>query len=232
MNARTVKPSYKLRATDEIEVELTPPPSTAFRPGEYSARYHLRRRRSDRREQACGYGGPPGRRRPVRHPGQRPRLSFSTTVHTQGGDARPGIVHRLDKDTSGLLVVAKNEETHESLADQFRAREVFKSYAGSGPRRRPSGAWHRRSAAGPRPTASHAHGSGAWRPAGIVHLSCAPADSNVLRYSTWKSRPAARIRFSVHLAWLKHPVVADEAYGEGRDNSVQRRRSCGRQSAS
>src|SRR5207253_8129879 len=41
---------------------------------------------------------------------------------------RPGIVHRLDKDTSGLIVVAKTEEAHEKLAEQFRAREVFKSY--------------------------------------------------------------------------------------------------------
>ena len=44
------------------------------------------------------------------------------------GSIRPGIVHRLDKDTSGLLVVAKTESGHENLADQFRAREVFKSY--------------------------------------------------------------------------------------------------------
>src|SRR6185503_19268133 len=45
-----------------------------------------------------------------------------------GGVARPGIVHRLDKDTSGCLVVAKNDETHVALASQFASRKVKKVY--------------------------------------------------------------------------------------------------------
>ena len=45
-----------------------------------------------------------------------------------GGVARPGIVHRLDKETSGCLVVAKNDETHLALSEQFAAREVKKIY--------------------------------------------------------------------------------------------------------
>ena len=45
-----------------------------------------------------------------------------------GGVARPGIVHRLDKDTSGCLVVAKNDETHVKLSEQFAGRDVTKIY--------------------------------------------------------------------------------------------------------
>jgi 23S rRNA pseudouridine1911/1915/1917 synthase len=45
-----------------------------------------------------------------------------------GGEERPGIVHRLDKETSGLLVVAKNERAHRWLQDQFRSRAVEKTY--------------------------------------------------------------------------------------------------------
>ena len=45
-----------------------------------------------------------------------------------GGVARPGIVHRLDKETSGCLVVAKNDETHVALASQFASRKVEKVY--------------------------------------------------------------------------------------------------------
>jgi 23S rRNA pseudouridine1911/1915/1917 synthase len=45
-----------------------------------------------------------------------------------GGVARPGIVHRLDKDTSGCLVVAKNDATHMKLAEQFAGRDVTKIY--------------------------------------------------------------------------------------------------------
>src|SRR5579863_10213688 len=45
-----------------------------------------------------------------------------------GGEMRPGIVHRLDKETSGLIVVAKNDESHRKLAEQFAEREVKKKY--------------------------------------------------------------------------------------------------------
>ena len=45
-----------------------------------------------------------------------------------GGELRPGIVHRLDKETSGLIVVAKNDESHRRLAAQFAARQVKKTY--------------------------------------------------------------------------------------------------------
>lgn len=45
-----------------------------------------------------------------------------------GGELRPGIVHRLDKDTSGLIIVAKNEKAHRWLQDQFRLRKVEKTY--------------------------------------------------------------------------------------------------------
>jgi 23S rRNA pseudouridine1911/1915/1917 synthase len=45
-----------------------------------------------------------------------------------GGELRPGIVHRLDKETSGLIVVAKNDEAHRKLGAQFAAREVKKKY--------------------------------------------------------------------------------------------------------
>jgi 23S rRNA pseudouridine1911/1915/1917 synthase len=45
-----------------------------------------------------------------------------------GGELRPGIVHRLDKETSGLIVVAKNDVAHRKLAEQFSSRKVHKKY--------------------------------------------------------------------------------------------------------
>jgi len=50
------------------------------------------------------------------------------TLSTVGGELRPGIVHRLDRATSGLMVVAKNDESHRRLAKQFSGREVHKTY--------------------------------------------------------------------------------------------------------
>ena len=76
---------------------------------------------------------PPGL---VMHPS--PGHSTGTLVHGLlhhcrdlsgiGGVSRPGIVHRLDKDTSGLLVVAKSDRVHNALAGQFKAGEVIKKY--------------------------------------------------------------------------------------------------------
>ena len=53
---------------------------------------------------------------------------ISNTLSGVGGELRPGIVHRLDRATSGLMVVAKNDESHRRLAKQFSAREVHKTY--------------------------------------------------------------------------------------------------------
>src|SRR6202789_176391 len=55
-------------------------------------------------------------------------LHHFATLSGVGGELRPGIVHRLDKETSGLIVVAKNDEAHRKLAAQFAAREVKKKY--------------------------------------------------------------------------------------------------------
>jgi len=55
-------------------------------------------------------------------------LHHFKTLSGIGGDLRPGIVHRLDRATSGLIVVAKNDEAHRRLARQFSGREVHKTY--------------------------------------------------------------------------------------------------------
>jgi 23S rRNA pseudouridine1911/1915/1917 synthase len=50
------------------------------------------------------------------------------TLSGRGGPTRPGIVHRLDRDTSGVIVVAKNDQAHDALAAQFKSRQVEKQY--------------------------------------------------------------------------------------------------------
>src|ERR1700716_3589300 len=127
VNGRIAKPSYKLKANDEIEVELTPPPSASFTPENIPIDVLYED------DDLIVVNKPAGM---VVHPAagaESGTLANALAFHfrqlsTHAGAIRPGIVHRLDKDTSGLLVVAKNEEAHEKLADQFRAREVFKSY--------------------------------------------------------------------------------------------------------
>jgi len=55
-------------------------------------------------------------------------LHHSKSLSSKSGDFRPGIVHRLDKDTEGLVVVAKDNETHEALSQQFSQREIKRAY--------------------------------------------------------------------------------------------------------
>jgi 23S rRNA pseudouridine1911/1915/1917 synthase len=72
----------------------------------------------------------------VVHPGKghyRGTLTSALQFHfnelsTIGGAARPGIVHRLDRDTSGVLVVARTDQAHARLAEQFERRTVEKEY--------------------------------------------------------------------------------------------------------
>src|SRR6201989_3199122 len=55
-------------------------------------------------------------------------LHHPTDLSGIGGEKRPGIVHRLDRGTSGLMVIAKNDAAHEERARQFHDREVEKEY--------------------------------------------------------------------------------------------------------
>lgn len=55
-------------------------------------------------------------------------LAHAPELEGIGGELRPGVVHRLDKDTSGLILIAKNDRSHRWLQDQFRLRKVKKIY--------------------------------------------------------------------------------------------------------
>lgn len=55
-------------------------------------------------------------------------LAHAPDIEGIGGEQRPGVVHRLDKDTSGLIIMAKNDKSHNFLQKQFQARQVNKTY--------------------------------------------------------------------------------------------------------
>lgn len=55
-------------------------------------------------------------------------INYTNNLSNINGDVRPGIVHRLDKDTSGLMVVAKNNKAHELLSEMFKAHDIKRTY--------------------------------------------------------------------------------------------------------
>jgi 23S rRNA pseudouridine1911/1915/1917 synthase len=132
---------------------------------------------------------------------------------------RPGLVHRLDRDTSGLVVVAKTARAHENLSEQFRARTVFKSYAAlvHGVVREEKGRIEQPVARDPRNRTRMAVVRG-----GRAALSLWRVRRRYHRFTLLdveiKTGRTHQIR--VHLAWMKHPVVGDETYGGGRDKTV------------
>jgi len=121
------KASYKLSAGQIVEFCLPPPPPGGPEPEPLAISLLYED------EAIAVVDKPPGM---VVHPakGHWSGTLASALVHhfeklsEYGGPSRPGIVHRLDRDTSGVLVVAKNDEAHRKLAEQFKARTVGKEY--------------------------------------------------------------------------------------------------------
>jgi 23S rRNA pseudouridine1911/1915/1917 synthase len=134
-----------------------------------------------------------------------------------GGVARPGIVHRIDKDTSGLIVAAKHDEAHEGLAKQFAAHRIDRRY--------------------------HAIATGRLMPAsGTVDAALGRSSSNrkkmavvpagrgkhaITHYRTIEPLAGATLiecrletgrthQVRVHMAHIGHPLVGDPVYGRAR----------------
>ncbi len=141
-------------------------------------------------------------------------LGHAPDLQGIGGEVRPGIVHRLDKDTSGLIVVAKNDRALQFLQGQFKTHMVQKMYLalveGSvEPRAGIIDAPIGRSKADRKKMAVTRDGRSALTRYRVRQTYRQPELSLIEAYP--ETGRTHQIR--VHFAWLKHPLVGDELYG-------------------
>ncbi len=221
VNGRPVKPTHAPRAGEEIEIHWPEPRPASARPEEIPLDILFEDRSLLVLNKPVGL---------VVHPaaGHEEHTLVNALLHHCGGElsgiggvARPGIVHRLDKETSGCLVIAKNDETHMALSAQFAGRKVKKIYNAivCGELARASG---------------EIRAAIARHPSHRKRMAVRDDDSGRAAHTSWrvlerlnsatlveaKLHTGRTHQIRVHFQFLGHPLAGDETYGARQNQKL------------
>jgi 23S rRNA pseudouridine1911/1915/1917 synthase len=211
LNGATTRPRRLVRSGDKIELTETPLEKIDNQPEPIPLEVLFEDK------DIIVINKPPGL---VVHPGAGHRqhtlvnalLSHCPTLSGIGGKERPGIVHRLDKETSGCLVVAKNDWAHRELSRQFAERRVEKIYLAlvAGKLRKEAGVIEEKIGRHPVHRQRMSVASARGRPAKTDYRVVCSGDQASLVECRLYSGRTHQIR--VHLHHLGHPVLGDKVY--------------------
>jgi 23S rRNA pseudouridine1911/1915/1917 synthase len=220
VNDSPEKASYRVRFADKVLVVVPPPPTSQLVPESLSLDVVFED------DHLIAINKPPGL---VVHPATSHRKS--TLVHgllhhcdhlaDLGGPLRPGIVHRLDKDTSGIIVVAKENSAYRHLSRQFKEKLVYKEYSALvyGNLRQSSGQFTDPIRRHPKNRKKMGIIAGGREAATFWWLELLFGEVSLVKVVI-KTGRTHQIR--VHFSHAHHPVVGDATYGgKKRVKSVQ-----------
>jgi len=220
VNEKPQKASYRLRSKDQVLVSVPPAPPSQLEPEPLSLDVVFED------DHLIAINKPSGL---VVHPATSHRTS--TLVHgllhhcdhlaDLGGPLRPGIVHRLDKDTSGIIVVAKENSAYRHLSRQFKEKLVYKEYSALvyGHLRQSSGQFTDPIRRHPKNRKKMGIIAGGREASTFWWLELLFGEVSLVKVVI-KTGRTHQIR--VHFAHARHPVVGDATYGgKKRVKSVQ-----------
>lgn len=128
VNGKQEKASYKVKNGDKISLEIEPPKESKLKPEEIPLDVIYEDNDIIIINKAKGMVVHPGNGNPDGTLANAIMARCKESLSGIGGEIRPGIVHRIDKDTSGIIIVAKNDKAHLNISEQIKEHKTTKTY--------------------------------------------------------------------------------------------------------
>ena len=128
VNLKNEKPSYKVKVSDKIEIEYEKPKESKLKPEEIPLNVIYEDNDIIIINKEKGMVVHPGNGNNDGTLANAVLARCKDSLSGIGGEIRPGIVHRIDKDTSGIIIVAKNDKSHLNISNQIKEHKTTKTY--------------------------------------------------------------------------------------------------------